>query len=83
MGERTGRGLEPERDGQLKPSDTGVKTGANTSDLKGIADVGKLHTVPTDFVDKYPLEWFIQSSLQTDYVHGKDSSVTATRSRRA
>jgi len=27
--------------------------------------------VSTDFVDKKPVEWFIQSTMQTDYLHGK------------
>src|SRR5439155_16196870 len=57
--------------GQRKPSDTGLKTGANVNELKAIADLPKLHTVPTDFVDLKPVESFIQSTLQTDYLHGR------------
>jgi Protein of unknown function (DUF1302) len=57
--------------GQRKPSDTGLKVGANVNDLNGIQDVGKLHTVPTDFVDLHPVEGFIQTTLQTDYWHGR------------
>ncbi|TMB20065.1 MAG: hypothetical protein E6J71_09990 [Deltaproteobacteria bacterium] len=57
--------------GQLKATDTGLRTGANINAIHGISDVGKLHTVSTDFVDKKPVEWFIQSTMQTDYLHGK------------
>ncbi|HLY39460.1 MAG TPA: DUF1302 family protein, partial [Candidatus Binatia bacterium] len=51
-------------------SRTGVRVGANATNLS-IATIGKLHTVPTDFVDLYPYESFIQSHLQTDYAHGR------------
>ena len=57
--------------GQRKPSDTGLKTGANVNQLKAITDLPKLHTVDTDFVDLKPVESFIQSTLQTDYLHGR------------
>jgi len=51
-------------------SPTGVRVGANATNLS-IKTIGKLHTVPTDFVDLYPYESFIQSHLQTDYAHGR------------
>jgi len=57
--------------GQRKPSDTGLKQGVNASELKAVTDLPKLHTVPTDFVDLKPVESFIQSTLQTDYLHGR------------
>src|SRR5207244_2846585 len=57
--------------GQRKPSDTGLKTGANVNQLKAITDLPKLHTVDTDFVDLKPVESFVQSTLQTDYLHGR------------
>jgi hypothetical protein len=51
-------------------SPTGVRAGANTAGLS-IATISKLHTVPTDFVDLYPYESFVQTHLQTDYLHGR------------
>ncbi|TMA55209.1 MAG: DUF1302 domain-containing protein [Deltaproteobacteria bacterium] len=57
--------------GQRKPSDAGLKPGVDVNDLKSVADLPKLRTVPTDFVDLEPVESFIQSSLQTDYLHGR------------
>jgi len=57
--------------GQREPADGGLRPGANVKDLKGIPDLPKLHTVPSDFVDLKPVESFIQSTLQTDYLHGR------------
>ena len=34
-------------------------------------NISKLHTVPTDFVDLYAYESFVQTHLQTDYLHGR------------
>jgi uncharacterized protein DUF1302 len=56
--------------GQAKPTDTGVRTGANTKGLT-LQTLSKLHTVPTDFVDLYPYESFFQTHLQTDYLHAR------------
>ena len=56
--------------GQQKLSPTGTRVGANTNGLT-LATISKLHTVPTDFVDLYPYESFIQTHLQTDYLHGR------------
>src|SRR5262245_31286419 len=56
--------------GQQKPTSTGVRTGANTQGLT-LATISKLHTVDTDFVDLYPYESFIQSHLETTYLHGR------------
>ena len=56
--------------GQQKPTDAGVRTGANTKGLS-VATIGRLHTVPTDFVDLKPYESFLQTHLQTDYLHGR------------
>jgi uncharacterized protein DUF1302 len=56
--------------GQQKATGTGTRIGANASGLT-VATISKLHTVPTDFVDLYPYESFIQSHLQTDYLHGR------------
>jgi hypothetical protein len=57
-------------DGQQKPTSTGVRTGANTQGLT-INTISKLHTVDTDFVDLYPYESFIQSHLETTFMHGR------------
>jgi hypothetical protein len=63
--------------GQTKPTATGTATGANTAGLT-INTISKLHTVPTDFVDLYPYESFVQTHLQTDYLHGRVTpSITA------
>ena len=48
----------------------GTRVGANTAGLN-LANIGKLHTVPGDFVDLYPYESFVQTHLQTDYMHGR------------
>jgi hypothetical protein len=56
--------------GQQKPTATGVRTGANTDNLS-VGTISKLHTVPTDFVDLYPYESFVQTHVQTDYMHGR------------
>jgi len=47
------------------------KLGANFEVLGSLADVGDLKTQKQDYVDLKPLEWFVQSTLQTDYFHGK------------
>lgn len=58
--------------GQRKPSDTGLRTGANVNNLpNSLQAVAKLHTVANDFVDLKPVETFVQSTLQTDYLHGR------------
>ncbi|MFN8545211.1 MAG: DUF1302 family protein [Candidatus Binatia bacterium] len=57
--------------GQRKATDAGLRVGVNTTELGGLADVAKLRTVDTDFVDLHPLEWFSQTTLQTDYLHGR------------
>jgi hypothetical protein len=63
--------------GQQKPTDTGLKSGVNNEDLT-LQTIYKLHTVPTDFVDLKPYEAFIQTHLQTDYMHGRlTPSITA------
>ena len=63
--------------GQTKPTDSGVRVGANTAGLS-LATISQLHTVPTDFVDLYAYESFLQTHLQTDYLHGRlTPSVTA------
>jgi hypothetical protein len=56
--------------GQQKLSPTGTRVGANTAGLS-LQTIGKLHTVATDFVDLYPYESFVQTHLQTDYLHGR------------
>jgi hypothetical protein len=56
--------------GQQKPTATGLRTGANTQGLS-INTISKLHTVDTDFVDLYPYESFIQSHLETSFMHGR------------
>jgi hypothetical protein len=56
--------------GQQKLAPNGVRVGANTTGLS-ITTIGKLHTVPTDFVDLHPYESFVQTHLQTDYMHGR------------
>jgi hypothetical protein len=56
--------------GQQKVTSTGTRTGANTAGLT-VATISQLHTVATDFVDLYPYESFIQTHLQTDYLHGR------------
>jgi hypothetical protein len=56
--------------GQQKLSPTGVRSGANTDGLS-LATIGKLHTVPSDFVDLYPYESFVQTHLETSYMHGR------------
>lgn len=63
--------------GQQKATDTGTRVGANTGGLT-LKTISKLHTVATDFVDLYPYESFIQTHLQTDYMHGRlTPSITA------
>jgi hypothetical protein len=47
------------------------KLGANFEVLGSLADIGRLKTQKNDYVDLKPLEWFVQSTLQTDYFHGK------------
>jgi hypothetical protein len=47
------------------------KVGVNTEELEGIDDVANLKTVKQDYVDLFPLECFFQSTLQTDYFHGR------------
>src|SRR5262249_20797405 len=43
-----------------------------------LANISQLHTVATDFVDLYPYESFVQTHLQTDYMHGRlTPSITA------
>jgi hypothetical protein len=56
--------------GQQKLSPTGTLVGANTDGLT-LATISKLHTVAKDFVDLYPYESFVQTHLQTDYMHGR------------
>jgi len=56
--------------GQQKLSPTGTRSGANTDGLS-LATIGKLHTVPSDFVDLYPYESFVQTHLETSYMHGR------------
>jgi hypothetical protein len=48
----------------------GTRVGANTQGLT-LQTIGKLHTVATDFVDLYPYESFMQTHLETDYMHGR------------
>jgi hypothetical protein len=63
--------------GQQKVTPTGTAIGANAQGLT-LQTINKLHTVPTDFVDLYPYESFVQTHLQTDYMHGRlTPSVTA------
>jgi len=63
--------------GQTKPTATGTRVGANTAGLT-LANISQLHTVATDFVDLYPYESFVQTHLQTDYMHGRlTPSITA------
>ena len=63
--------------GQQKPTDTGLRSGVNNDQLT-LQTIYKLHTVPTDFVDLKPYEAFIQTHLQTDYMHGRlTPSITA------
>lgn len=63
--------------GQQKPTDTGLRSGVNNDQLT-LQTIYKLHTVPTDFVDLKPYESFIQTHLQTDYMHGRlTPSITA------
>jgi uncharacterized protein DUF1302 len=63
--------------GQQKATNVGVRLGANAQDLT-LATINKLHTVNTDFVDLYPYESFVQTHLQTDYMHGRlTPSITA------
>ena len=58
--------------GQRKPSDTGLRLGANVNELPDdLQAVRKLRTVPEDFVDLKPVEAFVQTTLQTDYLHGR------------
>ena len=57
--------------GQRKLAGDGLRTGANTGDMGGLEDVRKLKTVDKDFVDLKEVEGFVQSSLQTDYFHGR------------
>jgi hypothetical protein len=56
--------------GQQKATSTGTRVGANTQGLT-INNISKLHTVATDFVDLYPYESFVQSHLETSYMHGR------------
>ena len=63
--------------GQQKATSTGTRIGVNTAALS-IQTLGQLHTVATDFVDLYPYESFIQSHLETSYMHGRlTPSITA------
>jgi hypothetical protein len=63
--------------GQQKATNVGVRLGANAQNLT-IKNFNQLHTVATDFVDLYPYESFIQTHLQTDYMHGRlTPSITA------
>jgi hypothetical protein len=48
-----------------------LRPGVNFDQLDSLQDIGKLHTVDTDFVDLHEVEWFVQSALQTDYFHGR------------
>lgn len=58
--------------GQRKPTTTGLRTGANVDDLPDdLQAVRLLRTVPTDFVDLKPVEMFMQTTLQTDLLHGR------------
>jgi hypothetical protein len=58
--------------GQRKPSDTGLRVGANVNQLPDdLQAVRRLRTVPTDFVDLKPVEMFVHSTVQTDYLHGR------------
>ena len=58
--------------GQRKPSATGLQTGANVNELPdNLSAIGKLHTVASDFVDLKPVEMFFQTTIQTDYLHGR------------
>jgi hypothetical protein len=56
--------------GQQKATNVGVRLGANAQNLT-LQTINKLHTVATDFVDLYPYESFVQTHLQTDYLHGR------------
>ena len=63
--------------GQQKLTSTGVRSGANTDGLT-LATISKLRTVPEDFVDLYPFESFVQTHLETSYLHGRlTPSITA------
>src|SRR5262249_61335452 len=54
--------------GQQKVTSTGVKSGVNTNSLS-LNTFSKLHTVSSDFVDLYPYVSFVQTHLQSAYVH--------------
>jgi hypothetical protein len=56
--------------GQAKLAPGGVRPGANTNGLT-LATIGKLHTVSSDFVDLYPYESFVQTHVETNYMHGR------------
>ena len=63
--------------GQQKATSTGTKVGANTAGLS-INNISQLHTVATDFVDLYSYESFLQTHLETTYMHGRLSpAITA------
>jgi Protein of unknown function (DUF1302) len=56
--------------GQQELNATGTKSGVNTSQLK-LGTISQLRTVAEDFVDQGPYESFVQTHLQTDYMHGR------------
>jgi hypothetical protein len=56
--------------GQQKVGPNGTLSGVNTQGLS-LATISKLHTVDKDFVDLYPYESFVQTHLETDYMHGR------------
>ncbi len=63
--------------GQQKATSTGTRIGANANNLS-LQTISQLHTVASDFVDLYPYESFVQTHLQTDYMHGRlTPSITA------
>lgn len=56
---KTGRGSAP-----LRP-------GININQINTLQDIPNLRTVDSDFVDLHEVEWFMQTSLQTEYFHGR------------
>jgi hypothetical protein len=52
------------------PTCNGTRVGANTGGLN-ITNIGLLHTVPHDFVDLHSYESFVQTHLETNYLHGR------------
>jgi hypothetical protein len=56
--------------GQSELTATGTKSGVNTDQLT-LGTISKLRTVAEDFVDLGAYESFLQTHLQTDYMHGR------------